>query len=169
MKTSDFRALMSEGQADLEDIRSALLGARAGASPDVVKDTERVYHECAAYLDKIVLGYLGEPGATGLSGKEERLPWPRPGQSPASIWVDMQFLMHNFWDKVEEHDDIDPECTFLLVTSRFLNVFSVLAQKLRIAKSILAARDPNLWTDDKEAALAKIEEYVRDIQARAAR
>lgn len=169
MKSSEFRSLMSEGQADLEDIRSALLGARAGTGPEVVKDTERVYHECVAYLDKIVLGYLGEPGVPGLSGKEKRLPWPRPNQSPASIWADMQFLMHHFWDKVEEHDDIDPECTFLLVTSRFLNVFSVLAQKLRIAKSILAARDPGLWTPDKEAALAEIEEYVRDIQARAER
>lgn len=158
MKTSEFRSFMREGQRDLYSIEGALAGARAELSGQIVEETERIYHECVSYLDSLVLGYLGEKGRPAL-GASPVSRWPKPHQSPASIWADMEFLIQHYWDKVREHDDVDPALSVDSMNFAFAKVVSVLRQKLFIGKGVILTKDPAFWTEEMERKLGEVETH----------
>lgn len=163
VESRTFRTLIDKTLEDLVEVRGVIEGARPLHNKSLIEETVRLKQKIHRYLRDLILEYIGDEEPSGLGARKKVSPWPKPGQSPSSIWADMQFLIEGYWELTGEHQDIDPAMSSEILTRGFIRDVSILSQKLRVARGAILERDPQFWTLAHESAWKAMDEHAREI------
>lgn len=171
MTSKAFRAIMAESARDLDDVKGMILGAAELHDETILRDTVQIRDKIVEYQGRIIMEYLGyDPHGEALGDSKQRKqkiqPFPRPGQSPASIRADMVFIIQHYWDLVEQHEEMDPAFSSEVLTSDIKLKVSRFSQKLKIAKMFIQQQDPSFWTDANEQELVKVLDHAAQVLSR---
>lgn len=161
MRPETFRYRMAESLADLEELNGAIGGARALGDRRILAGMLALRGDILNYQDRVSDDYMGSEDAWRLGTKDRMKRWPGPDQSPASIWADMEFLITNYWERLREHDEIDPAFSVEAITLALLKRVAIDAQKFELGKKTILARDRAFWTSEREAKTSEVLEHAR--------
>lgn len=163
MKIKEFRAVMADCARDLDEIEGAILGARNLGDPVVLRDTQKIRSDILDYQGRLLEEFWGIH-ATAMGNKKGSIrPFPGPHDSPSQIWVQMEIVIRYYWDRVREHDEVDPALSSEVLTAAYKRLAAIWPQKLLIAQHILKERDPDFWTEDMERQLQEVLTHAKQV------